>query len=125
VVCWSAGARERFGAWGAAAAVSELHDQGPGCLFALDRPRSFVLSGSARWEGATPKRVTLTDVVPDASGYVILSLHYQDGLRVYPSYIKLNDKLSVPDPTGQDPINHVRLGVPGPVPRVTLEWEHP
>jgi hypothetical protein len=47
-----------------------------------------------------------------------------EGLRVYPSYIKIKDE-SAPDPTGHDPINHVRLRMPGPVPRVTLEWEHP
>ena len=70
-------------------------------------------------------------MVRNAQGYVELSLHAQEGLRVYPSYISMKDsgpsevKSGVKDPTGRDPINHVRLRMPGPVPRVTLVWENP
>jgi hypothetical protein len=128
VVCRSPAAADRWGRLPMAKPMARLKEGGqPVVVFALDRPRSFVLTGSARWEGATPTRITLTDVVPDASGYVTLSLHSDQGLRVYPSYI-LRDRdrsASVPDPTGHDPINHVRLQVPGPVPRVTLVWENP
>ena len=97
----------------------------------LDRPRSFILSGSGTWEEAGPLRISLTDVVPNAQGYVELSLHDQDGLRVYPSYVTIKDsgpdgmKPGAKDPTGRDPINHVRLRMPGPVPRLTLVWENP
>ena len=62
----------------------------------------------------------MTDVVPDANGEVWLSLHNLEGMRVYPSYIRIE---SLPDP--RDPISHVKLRMPGPVPRVTLVWENP
>ena len=82
----------------------------------------IVLAGSAVWESADAKRIVLTDVRPNAAGQLDLSLHAFDGLRVFPSMVKLE---SVPDPTGRDPINHIRLYAPGPIPRVTLVWEHP
>jgi len=99
-------------------------------LFVLERPRSFILSGSAVWENAGPNRITLTNVVPDAEGKIDLSLHHVQGWRAYPSYIRLSHPSdpaqdTAPDPTGRDPINHVRLRMPGPVPRVTLVWEGP
>ena len=43
-------------------------------------------------------------------------------MRVFPSYIQVKE---AKDPTGRDPTDHVRLTVPGPVPRVTLVWENP
>lgn len=123
VVCRCPAAIDRWGHFPGAAPVARLKEGGqPVVLFALDRPRSFVLVGSAVWDEATPRRVSLTDVVPDAGGAVELSLHHIDGLRVYPSYIHL---AAAPDPTGADPIKHVRLQLPGPVPRVTLVWENP
>ena len=63
-----------------------------------------------------------TDVRPNADGVVVLSLHAFEGLRVYPSYVKLETQS---DPPVRDPIDHIRLRTPGPVPRVTLVWEHP
>jgi hypothetical protein len=91
-------------------------------VFALNRPRSFVLSGTATWESADARRVALTNVVPNADGEVQLSLHNLEGLRVFPSYVRVEP---MPDPTGRDPVHHVRLRLPGPVPRVTLVWENP
>jgi hypothetical protein len=103
--------------------MSRLSEGGqPVVLFAIDRPRSFVLSGSAVWESADARRIVLTDVRPNADGEVHLSLHAFEGLRVYPSLVKLE---SLHDPTGRDPIHHIRLRAPGPIPRVTLVWEHP
>jgi hypothetical protein len=126
VVCRSPGAAERWGRFPIARPVARLKEGGqPVVVFALDRPRSFVLCGSARWEEATPKRITLSDVHPDAHGEVHLSLHHGEGLRVYPSYIKFQDRDTLPDPTGRDPIDHVRLRLPGPVPLITIVWEHP
>ncbi|MDB5310528.1 MAG: hypothetical protein JWO38_4730 [Gemmataceae bacterium] len=121
VVCRSPAAADRWGRLPMAKPVARLKEGGqPVVVYALDRPRSFVLAGSARWESATPNRITLTDVIPDADGKVTLSLHYLEGLRVYPSYVKLD-----PAKDGQDPITHVRLRPYGPVPRVTLVWENP
>jgi len=91
-------------------------------IYSLNRPRSFVLSGSATWEAADARRVTLTNVAPNADGEVQLSLHNLEGLRVFPSYVRVEP---MPDPSGRDPIHHVRLRLPGPIPRVTLVWENP
>ena len=127
VVCRSAGAAERWGRFPVAKPVARLKEGGqPVVVYVLDRPRSFVLSGSAKWEEASVKRVALSDVVPDARGVVELSLHYQEGMPVYPSYVTRNDRDdTLQDPTGRDPIDHVRLRLPGPVPRITIVFEHP
>ncbi len=123
VVCRGNHTTDRWSRYPAARVVARLTEAGqPVVLFAIDRPRSFILSGSAVWESANAKRIVLTDVKPNADGEVHLSLHAFEGLRVYPSYVKV-EKLH--DPTGRDPIQHIRLRTPGPVPRVTLVWEHP
>src|SRR5262249_18819050 len=118
VVCWSPGAVERFRAWKAAAPVADLHDQGPGCLFRLERPASFTLRGQARWLYADCQHIALGDVVPDEGGEVVLSLHYQAGMEASPQRVQVERELD-PD----DPIPFVRLRLPGPVARVTLTWE--
>lgn len=123
VVCRGGRTAERWAKYPPAKAVAQLAEGGqPVTLFALDRPRSFVLSGSAVWESADAKRIVLTDVQPDADGVVVLSLHAFEGLRVYPSYVKLETQS---DPPVHDPIDHIRLRTPGVVPRLTLVWEHP
>jgi hypothetical protein len=123
VVCRGGRTAERWSRYPAAKVVTRLTEGGqPVVLFAIDRPRSFVLSGHAVWDSADAKRVVLTDVRPNADGEIHLSLHAFEGLRAYPSYVKLE---SLHDPTGRDPIHHIRLRTPGPVPRVTLVWEHP
>jgi hypothetical protein len=125
VVCRGGRTAERWSRYPAAKVAARMTEGGqPVVLFAIDRPRSFILSGSAVWESADTKRIVLTDVRPDAEGKVDLSLHAFQGLRVFPSLVKL-DSVQDPSPTGGDPINHIRLYLPGPVPRVTLVWEHP
>lgn len=121
VVCRSAAAEDRWGRLAAARPVARLKEGGqPVTVFALDRQRSFVLTGSATWEEASPRRITLTDVVPDANGYVTLSLHHMLELRAYPSYVQVETTEH-----NIDPQKHVRLRTHGPVPRVTLVWETP
>jgi hypothetical protein len=123
VVCRGGRTAERWARYPAAKAVAQLSEGGqPVVLFEIDRPRSFVLSGQAVWESADAKRIVLTDVRPDPEGYVELSLHQFEGLRVYPSYVQLQTKS---DPVVRPPIDHIRLKIPGPVPRITLVWEHP
>jgi hypothetical protein len=118
VVCRSGAAVERWGRVPMANPVARLSENGRTLVvFALDRRRSFVLSGQATWESATPTRITLTNVAPDADGFVKLSLHYQEGLRVYPSFVE-----PLPAKDSSDPISHIRLRPHGPVPRVTLVW---
>jgi hypothetical protein len=122
VVCRSPAAAERWLKLPGAKALAQLSDGGqPVTLVALDRPHSFVLKGSAKWEVAGPNCITLTDVTPDASGVVWLSLHYQHAnLRAYPSYVKID---LVKD--AADPMPHISLMTHGPVPRITLMWESP
>jgi len=123
VVARSPAAVARWAACPKAKAVARLTEGGQAVvLFALDRPRSFVLSGTATWESADARRVVLTNVTPNANGEVQLSLHMLEGLRVSPSYIAIE---GMKDPTTGDPISHVLLRMPGPVPRVTLTWETP
>ena len=118
VVCRSRAALERWQRLPMAKPVAQLNENGRSLvLFALDRRRSYVLSGQATWESADPTRITLTNVAPDANGFVTLSLHYQEGLRVYPSFVDVD---SAKD--SSDPISHIRLRPHGPVPRVTLVW---
>lgn len=89
-------------------------------LFELNRPRSFVLSGSAIIERADAGKIVLTNVVPDSSGEVVLSFHHQPELRAAPMVVEL-----VPARDTLDPIPFMKLRLPGPVSRVTLTWEHP
>ena len=87
-------------------------------LLTLDRPRSFILIGSGRWDEASTRHICLSNVVPDAQGCVELSLHFQQDMKVYPSYVTIELTKDA-----SDPISHVRLQAPGPVPRVMLVWE--
>ncbi|HZT79789.1 MAG TPA: hypothetical protein VFA26_06195, partial [Gemmataceae bacterium] len=117
VVCWSPAAVGRFRAWKRAEAVATLSDGGPGCLFAVRRPLSYALKGEARLVQADGERIALSDLVPEG-GEIILSLHYQAGLRATPGRVLVEREL---DP--YDPIAFVRLRVAGPVPRVSLTWD--
>lgn len=123
VVARSPAAVERWGMFPLAKPVARLTEGDfPVVVYVLHRRRSFVLGGTATWESADARRVTLTNVSPNADGEVQLSLHILEGLRVFPSYVRVEP---MPDPTGRDPVHHVRLRLPGPVPRVTLVWENP
>jgi hypothetical protein len=121
VVCRGTRTAERWQRYPGAKVVARLTDRGqPVLLIALDRPRSFVLAGSAAWESADSRRVVLTDVRPNAEGVVDLSLHAFEGLKVFPSLVRMD---AVKD--ASDPVGHIRLYVPGPIPRVTIVWERP
>ncbi|HJT76431.1 MAG TPA: hypothetical protein VJ739_04445, partial [Gemmataceae bacterium] len=119
VVGWSPAAVQRFRSWQTAECVATLQDEGTGCLFRLNRPRSFALKGKATWRAADWHRITLADVVPE-NGQVVLSLHYQSGLQVAPGRVQIEREL---DP--YDPIPFVRLRLPEPAARLTLTWEGP
>jgi hypothetical protein len=77
---------------------------------------TFVLKGKARLLCADRQRVGLADVVPE-DGRVVVSMHYQPGMQVSPSRVRLEAE---PDP--YDPVPFIRLRVPGPVAAVTLTW---
>jgi hypothetical protein len=123
VVARSPAVIDRWAACPRARAVAQLVEGGrPVVLYAIDRPRSYVLAGTATWHSADGRRVVLTDVVPNAEGEVQVSLHMIEGLRAFPSYVEVKE---LKDPTGRDPIGLVRLRVPGPTPRLTLAWDAP
>jgi hypothetical protein len=109
-------ARARFAAWPDAAPAGELPG-GAGRLFALKRQPSYALVGTAVWRRADPDRIVLDDVVPQ-DGEVILSLHYQTGLRASPSRVEVERHF---DPN--DTIAFVRLRLAEPAARVTLTWQ--
>ena len=90
-------------------------------LFVLDRPRSFVLAGTATVERMDRRGLVLTDCAPDpATGDLVLSLHHQPGFRAAPTIVGVDaDK----DPF--DPIPMLKLRLPGPASRITLIWENP
>jgi hypothetical protein len=128
VVCWSPRSRERFTAWeGAAAGVplpAEGSTQGPGLLVPLRRKPSFALRGAAVLVAADAQHIVLSDVRPqpsaaaDGRGLVELSLHYQAGMRVTPSRVRLERAEE-----SQDAIPFLRLVVDHPATRVTITWE--
>ncbi len=117
VVCRSRPAVERLGKWPAARRLAALGDGGPGALFAVRRPHSFALKGRAQLVRADSRHLTFADVVPEDGG-VVLSFHYQKGLRAFPSRVQVERE---PDPN--DPIPFIRLRVSGPVARLTLTWD--
>jgi hypothetical protein len=121
VVARSPATVERWGKFSLAKPLASLTEGGQTVVvYALDRPKKYVLEGTATWETADTHRVVLTNVVPNADGEVQLSLHMLEGLRVSPSYVRVEGMRDRRDPT-----DHVRLLLPGPVPRVTLTWEAP
>jgi hypothetical protein len=115
VACWTPPAVDRFRAWQGTEQTLPI-DAGHGCLFTL-RPRAFVLKGQARILRADCERIALADVVPE-DGQVVLSLHFQAGLRASPGRVKVEREY---DP--YDPIPFIRLQVPGPVALITLSWD--
>ena len=92
VVCWSPAAAARFAAWDEAKQVATLSDDGAGALFALDRPHSYALKGKADWLGADCEHVALGEVVPE-DGKVVLSLHYQAGMKALPSRVRVEREI--------------------------------
>jgi hypothetical protein len=123
VVCSSLRARWRLGLWSRARHLLEL--PGPGdegrALFAIDRPYSFTLSGTARWVSADAQRIVLADVAPqreEGRPQIVLSLHHHAGMRATPSRVRIERH---EDP--RDPIPLVRLIVTDPVTRVTILWD--
>jgi len=117
VVCWSPDALTRFHNWSGCEPAEPVREKGDGWLFHVKQPASFILKGKARVSQIDSNRIALNDVEPE-DGQVVLSLHYQDGWRVSPSYVQIE-----PEPDPYDPIPLMRLRVTSPVMRLTLTWE--
>jgi hypothetical protein len=117
VVCWSEAVASRLDAWKDAERLVPVADQGRGWVYAVRRPHSFTLRGRAELLHADRRHITLGEVVPE-DGKVVLSLHYQAGLRASPSRVRIER-----EPDTNDPIPFIRLSVSGPVARLTLTWD--
>lgn len=121
VVAWTPAVVKRFNEWDGVAAAAPVTDDVSGYLFTLKRQeRSFALKGRAKLLHSDVRHITLSDVVPDEDGVVVLSLHWQAGLKVAPGRVQVECETC-----GQDPIGFIRLRTPSPVARVTLTWGHP
>src|SRR5262249_29341771 len=108
IVCRSASSAAQLRKWPAAEEQLALGG-GQGFLFAVKRPLSFTLKGQARWLSADAERIVLADVVPE-NGEVVLSLHFQEGLRASPGRVQVEpDRLYV-----GDNIAFVRLSLTAP-----------
>ena len=89
----------------------------PGVLFTIHRPTlSYALKGQAELRDANCHHITLAHVIPE-NGVVVLSLHYQAGMRASPSRVHVEV-----EPSDADPIGFLRLRMAGPADRVTLTW---
>jgi hypothetical protein len=118
VVCWSPATIKRFREWSDARETAALQCEGQGVLFTLPRdPHGFVLKGRAELLGADCERITLGNVEPEGDE-LVLCFHYQEGLRVLPSRVRIEREL---DP--RDPIPFIRLKMSGPVTCLTLTWD--
>jgi len=117
-IAWSPAVLKRFQEWDGAVTVADLFDDVPGYLFLIKHaPRDFTLKGKAKIIHADGHHITVADVVPD-NGVVVLSLHYQAGMRASPSRVQIER-----EQCGYDPFGFIRLRVAGPVARVTLTWD--
>jgi hypothetical protein len=120
VAAWSPAVQARLRAWKGESAAIPLQDSVPGQLFPVGTRAGFVLKGKARVLSLTRERIALADVVPDENGVVVLSLHYQAGLRASPARIQVERE---PDPF--DLVPFLRLRVPQPTALITLTWDEP
>ncbi len=118
VICFAPDTIKRFEAWSQTEKLAAVQDGDvPGVLFKIKRASlSFALQGHAQIKHADNRYIELADVRPE-NGVVVLSLHYQDGMRASPSRVQVDRK---PDPV--DPIGFLRLTMTGPAARVTLTW---
>jgi hypothetical protein len=97
--------------------IARFRDGDELVLFEIDRPRTFLLAGSASIERCDRHKVVLTDVVPNENGEVILSMHYHPETRIAPSAIHVEGAKDL-----FDAIPMIKIVVPGPLPRVVLTW---
>ena len=117
IVAWTPAVIERFERWPAAEKVKALVDDETGWLFAVKRSPTFALKGQADLLNADSQFIMLGNVVPQ-NGEVILSLHYQAGMRASPGRVQIERATS-----GDDDIGFVRLRLATTAKFVTLTWE--
>lgn len=117
IVAWSPAILTRLEEWKDAKKLQPLDDDEPGWLFEIQRTSNFALKGKADLIEADGQYVRLANVNPD-QGEVILSLHYQAGMRVFPGRVQVERAAS-----SDDSIGFVRLRLAEPAVSVTLTWD--
>jgi hypothetical protein len=127
IVCTSGEAARRFARWPAAGSPRELPATAAAerrVLFRIDRRPSYALTGSVTWRSADLRGILLADCVPappgpgETEGQIVLSLHYQEGMRIRPSRVKLEKAVD-----SQDNIPFVRLRMREPVGTILITWD--
>jgi hypothetical protein len=106
--------QRRLAQWGVAETIADL--PGGGKLYRLKRKLSLCRVGQARLSETQPHQMTFTDLVPE-NGQVVLSLHAHRRMRVTNDRAKLETWTQPYDGTPM-----VRIRVPGPMERLTIEW---
>jgi hypothetical protein len=117
IVAWSPAVIQRLEEWKDAEKRAQVVDEETGWLFEVKRTPNFALKGQAELLEADGQYITLGNVVPH-HGEVVISLHYQAGMRASPGRVQIERAAS-----GDDPIGFVRLRLAVPAARVTLSWE--
>lgn len=104
---WENGVRElaRFGPEGKRVLFEVLHHQA-----------SYALVGSVEVLEMNERHIALANVVPK-DGKVVLSLHYQTGMRIFPSRVQIER-----EPDAVDSIPLIRLRLTTPASRVIISW---
>lgn len=119
-VCTSCSATaKRFSDWksGVISAL-KIDDREGGYLFTMKRAQtSYAIHGKADLVSASGGRLTFANVVPE-DGKVVLSFHYQSGLRATPRRVQIER-----EPDIYDAIPLMRLRVSQPVSRLTITWD--
>jgi hypothetical protein len=82
-------------------------------IYRVERPRSYFLSGKGRIVAFEPNRIELADVEPE-HGALVLSLHWLDSWKTDPP-LRVR-----PEPVLGDPVDFVRIELPGPTSRIVL-----
>jgi hypothetical protein len=123
IVAWSPAAIERFEKWKDAQKITQVYDEETGWLFEVNRTANFALEGQAELLEADGQYIVLGNVNPHTgagaeNGQVLLSLHYQAGMRASPNRVRIERATS-----GHDSIGFVRLRLAAPAARVTLTWD--
>ncbi len=117
IVAWSPSVVQRFENWPLAKKVQSFKDGETGWLFVIDRVPSFALKGNAEFLSCDGRNIVLGNVVPD-NGEVVISLHYQAGMRASLPRVQIERA-----EWGQDRIGFIRLRLAERAAGVTVTWE--
>lgn len=121
VVTWSEESAARLECWATGAHRVQLPAEGL-TLWEVPRRASFALVGQATCVQAGPKGIVLADVRPATRGKhrgtVLLSLHYQRGMKASPPRALIQ-----PAEQKRDYIPFVRLKLDRPAGRVLITWD--